>query len=111
MQDRIDEREETIVEKNGSHVEEVRVKEDHVAQQRESTTIVNQLIYLAASVLELLIGMRVFLRAIAANPNNPRHAKILATHPNATTVDWLDREPRGSPYTPAELKTMQEQAV
>ena len=46
-----------------------------------------------------------------ANPNNPRHAEILATHPNATTVDWLDREPRGSPYTPAELKSMQEQAV
>lgn len=46
-----------------------------------------------------------------ANPNNPRHAEILATHPNATTVDWLDRDPRGSPYTPAELKTVQEQTV
>lgn len=46
-----------------------------------------------------------------ANPNNPRHAEILATHPQATTVDWLDRDPRGTPYTSDELKTMQEQAI
>ena len=38
-----------------------------------------------------------------ANPNNPRHAQILATHPSATTVDWLDRDPRGVPYASAEL--------
>jgi len=31
------------------------------------------------------------------NPNNPRHAKILAEHPSATTIDWLKREPTGSP--------------
>ncbi len=28
-----------------------------------------------------------------ANPNNPRHAKILAKHPTATTLDLLKREP------------------
>ena len=32
-----------------------------------------------------------------ANPNNPRHVKILAEYPNATTIDWLKREPTGSP--------------
>jgi hypothetical protein len=30
-----------------------------------------------------------------ANPNNPRHAKILAEHPSATTLDLLKREPVG----------------
>lgn len=28
-----------------------------------------------------------------ANPNNPRHAKIMAEHSSATTVDLLKREP------------------
>jgi hypothetical protein len=28
-----------------------------------------------------------------ANPNNPRHAKILAAHPSATTLNLLKREP------------------
>ncbi len=34
-----------------------------------------------------------------ANPNNPRHARILKEHPSATTVDLLDREPTGSQIT------------
>lgn len=34
-----------------------------------------------------------------ANPNNPRHARILKEHPSATTVDLLDREPTGSRIT------------
>jgi hypothetical protein len=43
-----------------------------------------------------------------ANPNNPRHAQILATHPAATTIDWLDRDPRGRPYSTDELRATQE---
>jgi hypothetical protein len=43
-----------------------------------------------------------------ANPNNPRHAKILAEYPEATTFDWLDRAPRGSRYSEAELASMME---
>src|SRR5512134_2443928 len=31
-----------------------------------------------------------------ANPNNPRHAPLLAAG-QATTVEWLDREPTGHP--------------
>jgi putative Mn2+ efflux pump MntP len=31
-----------------------------------------------------------------ANPNNLRHAKILAEHSSATTIDLLKREPKGS---------------
>ncbi len=30
-----------------------------------------------------------------ANPNNPRHAKIFAEHPSATTLDLLKRDPIG----------------
>ena len=41
-----------------------------------------------------------------ANPNNPRHAKILAEYPDATTIDWLDRDPRGSAYSSAELASI-----
>ena len=41
-----------------------------------------------------------------ANPNNPRHVKILAEYPHATTFDWLNRDPRGSAYSPAELASM-----
>lgn len=34
-----------------------------------------------------------------ANPRNPRHARILAAHPQATTIDLLDREPVGTPIS------------
>lgn len=46
-----------------------------------------------------------------ANPNNPRHAQILATRPEATTIDWLDRDPRGVPYTNAELHAIKERGI
>jgi predicted outer membrane lipoprotein len=45
-----------------------------------------------------------------ANPNNPRHMKILADSPNAATFDWLDRDPRGSAYSSAEISSMKESA-
>jgi hypothetical protein len=32
-----------------------------------------------------------------ANPNNPRHVKILARHNSATTINLLKREPLGRP--------------
>lgn len=43
-----------------------------------------------------------------ANLNNPRHAQILAAHPHATTIDWLDRDPRGRPYSEEELQSIRE---
>lgn len=43
-----------------------------------------------------------------ANLNNPRHAQILASHPKATTFDWLARDPRGAPYTRAERESIEE---
>lgn len=43
-----------------------------------------------------------------ANPDNPRHAKILAEYPEATTFDWLARDPRGRKYSTEELASMKE---
>lgn len=37
-----------------------------------------------------------------ANPNNPRHAKILAEHSSATTLDLLKRDPVGRPVSASE---------
>jgi hypothetical protein len=34
-----------------------------------------------------------------ANPRNPRHARLLAEGPLATTRDWLDRDPVGRPVS------------
>jgi hypothetical protein len=45
-----------------------------------------------------------------ANPNNPRHARILAQYPEVTTVDWLEREPIGRAYTTQEIAAMKERA-
>ncbi|HSG43175.1 MAG TPA: DUF4491 family protein [Anaerolineales bacterium] len=45
-----------------------------------------------------------------ANPNNPRHAQILTAYPKATTVDLLERDPRGVPYAEEEIKSMKESA-
>jgi hypothetical protein len=41
-----------------------------------------------------------------ANPNNPRHAKILTNYPEATAIDLLDRDPRGFPYSNEELASL-----
>jgi len=37
-----------------------------------------------------------------ANPNNPRHAKILAEYSTSTTLDLLKREPVGRSVSPEE---------
>ncbi|MBL8061695.1 MAG: DUF4491 family protein [Anaerolineales bacterium] len=43
-----------------------------------------------------------------ANPNNPRHTRILAEYPEATTVDLLDRDPIGRPFTAHEITALKE---
>jgi len=42
-----------------------------------------------------------------ANPRNLRHARILTTHSTATTIDWLDRDPRGISYSSEELHAIE----
>lgn len=38
-----------------------------------------------------------------ANPRNPRHAHILELYSEATTIDLLDRDPRGVPFSEEEI--------
>jgi hypothetical protein len=44
-----------------------------------------------------------------ANPNNPRHIRILADSPSATKLDLLKREPVGRTVTPEEALQLLEQ--
>ena len=37
-----------------------------------------------------------------ANPDNPRHVRLLTEHPKATTLDLLKREPVGKPVSHSE---------
>jgi Domain of unknown function (DUF4491) len=41
-----------------------------------------------------------------ANPLNPRHDRILAECPAATTLDLLDRRPLGHPVAPDEARAL-----
>lgn len=43
-----------------------------------------------------------------ANPQNPRHARMLENCPEATTFDLLERDPRGFPYTNEELASLKD---
>jgi hypothetical protein len=43
-----------------------------------------------------------------ANPDNPRHRRLLAENRAATTIDWLKREPCGRQITVEELIPVQE---
>ena len=46
---------------------------------------------------------RVKIGHAPANPDNPRHRSILSTCPEATTLNWLERDPRGREYSIFEL--------
>ncbi len=41
-----------------------------------------------------------------ANPNNPRHRRILAEYPMATSINWLKREPLGRQVSIDEQNSM-----
>ena len=43
-----------------------------------------------------------------ANPDNPRHARLLRSSQLPTTFDWLDRNPTGRQLTIEELTGIQE---
>ena len=45
---------------------------------------------------------RVKIGHASANPRNPRHARILAAYPSATTLDLLNRNPVGRPVSAEE---------
>jgi len=57
-------------------------------------------------------GRRVRHGHAPANPNNPRHARILAESDAATTVDLLNRDPVGHPISSREaLRLVTEKQV
>ena len=70
MSERVDERRDVRVDDDGQRVRKIEVHEDLAAERRETVGKVARLIWIATSALEFLIGLRVFLKAIAANPNN-----------------------------------------
>ncbi len=41
-----------------------------------------------------------------ANPDNPRHQRILSQSPTATTINIIDRDPRGYPYSEDEIQNI-----
>jgi len=45
-----------------------------------------------------------------ANSGNPRHKRILAEHPQASSIQWLKREPCGHLLSAAELEAIRQAA-
>ena len=41
-----------------------------------------------------------------ANPDNPRHARLMQEYPSATTLDLLKRDPVGKPVSHSEAVTL-----
>lgn len=54
-----------------SEHEEIHEEEDVVAKRENEISRVNGIIWLILGVLEALIGLRVLLKLLAANPDNP----------------------------------------
>jgi len=66
----VDRNEKVIVQQNGDHVREKRVVEDVNLENRQMVAKTVQLVWLAFGILEALIGFRIMLKLIAANPNS-----------------------------------------
>lgn len=65
-----DRNEQIVVEQNGDHIHEQRVVEDVNLENRQMVAKAVQLVWLAFGILEALIGLRILLKLIAANPNS-----------------------------------------
>ena len=68
--DQISHRKRVVVHQQGEHVHEEHVVEDVNLEYRETVYKITQFIWLLFGVLEGLIGIRVVLRLIGANPGN-----------------------------------------
>jgi uncharacterized protein YggT (Ycf19 family) len=60
-----------IANQDGEILRRERIEENTGVERRQNVSRLVQLIWLAFGALEVLIGMRILLRLIAANPNNP----------------------------------------
>jgi uncharacterized protein YggT (Ycf19 family) len=69
--DQIDRRKRVIVHQSGDHVHEEHMVRDVNLEYREAVYKVSQFIWLLFGGLEALIGIRVILKLIGANPANP----------------------------------------
>lgn len=68
--DEIARRKRVIVRENGDHIHEERIVRDVNLEYREALYRVSQLVWLLFGGLEALLGMRVLLQLIAANPGS-----------------------------------------
>src|SRR5215510_7378031 len=66
----VDRRKKVVVHQHGDHVHEEHVVENVNLEYREAVYKVTQFIWLLFGALEALIGMRVILLLIGANPGN-----------------------------------------
>jgi len=69
--DQIDRRKKVVVQQTGGHVYEEHVVQNVNLEYREAIYKVTQFIWLLFGALEALIGIRVILMLIGANPGNP----------------------------------------
>jgi YggT family protein len=67
----IDRQEQVRIHHHGDYEHKTQVVEDHNAGRRLVVSRVAQLIWLFFGILVAAIGLRVFLKVIAANPSNP----------------------------------------
>ena len=59
-----------VVQQDGDHVHEEHIVEDTNLEYRQAIYKVTQLVWLFFGILEALIGFRIFLKLIAANPGS-----------------------------------------
>jgi len=69
--DQIDRRKKVVVQQTGGHVYEEHIVQNVNLEYREAIYKVTQFIWLLFGALEALIGIRVILMLIGANPGNP----------------------------------------
>src|SRR5919108_6582046 len=74
--DQIDQREKVVVQQSGGHVHEERVVQNANLEYREAIYKVTQFVWLLFGGLEALLGIRVILMLIGANPANPFTALV-----------------------------------
>jgi YGGT family protein len=74
--DQIDQRKKVVVQQSGDHVHEEQVVQNVNLEYREAIYKVTQFIWLLFGGLEALIGIRVILILIGANPANPFTALV-----------------------------------
>lgn len=74
--DQIDQSERVVVHERGDHVHEERVVRNANLEYREAVYKVTQFVWLLFGGLEALIGIRVILMLIGANPANPFAALV-----------------------------------